>query len=245
MTVLAWAGVMLAHFLGPLREMATELHTLLHKAGIQGPYVLVGHSLGGFVVRSFADEFPGETAGIVLVAGGNENDIESMPPEYARIEDANKQTDRLMEPLAEFGVLRIAGSVGLLSSYTQVLANLPPETMNEFVHLTFYRSQYWATSFEEMSALNETRDEMHSAGSLGDLPLVVLSGSPDLSRLPSNFPSEQMRVQFAILQDQLAALSTQSTHIECPSCDHYIPLTNPGVVLDAIYQEIVKVRAGK
>jgi pimeloyl-ACP methyl ester carboxylesterase len=232
---------------GPLprsaNEMASELHTLLHKAGIEGPYVLVGHSLGGFVVRSFAHEFPGETAGIVLVASGSENDIASMPPEYVRIEEANKQTDRLLAALAPFGVMRIAGTVGLLSSYTKVLANLPPQAKNEFVHFTFYRSQYWATSLEELSALNETRAEMASTGSLDDLPLVVLSGSPDLSRLPPNFPAGEMRTEFAVLQDQLAALSTQSSRIECASCDHYIPLTNPGIVVNAIDQEIAKVGA--
>jgi pimeloyl-ACP methyl ester carboxylesterase len=48
-------------------QIARELHTALHRAGIPPPYVLVGHSLGGFHVRLFAHQFPTEVAGLVLV----------------------------------------------------------------------------------------------------------------------------------------------------------------------------------
>ena len=61
---------------GPLprdaEQFAKELHTLLDRAGVPGPYVLVGHSLGGLPVRVFAHEYPAEVAGVVL--------IESMSP---------------------------------------------------------------------------------------------------------------------------------------------------------------------
>ena len=49
------------------RQMVSELHALLTGAGIRGPYVLVGHSLGGLNVRLFASEFPSEASGMVLV----------------------------------------------------------------------------------------------------------------------------------------------------------------------------------
>ncbi|HSL31730.1 MAG TPA: alpha/beta hydrolase [Anaerolineales bacterium] len=49
------------------RDMMMDLHALLMEAKVPGPYVLVGHSLGGFVVRLYADEYPGEVIGIVLV----------------------------------------------------------------------------------------------------------------------------------------------------------------------------------
>ncbi len=57
-------------------QFAKELHTLLQQAGIPGPYVLVGHSMGGLTVRVFAHEYPAEVAGIVL--------IDSMSPGQAR-----------------------------------------------------------------------------------------------------------------------------------------------------------------
>jgi pimeloyl-ACP methyl ester carboxylesterase len=51
----------------PIRQMATELHTLLDRAGAIGPYVLVGHSMGGVSVRLFAAAYPDATAGMILV----------------------------------------------------------------------------------------------------------------------------------------------------------------------------------
>src|SRR5207249_7942950 len=50
-----------------MKQESLELHTALERAGEHGPYVLVGHSLGGLVVRVFADRFPNDTAGLVLV----------------------------------------------------------------------------------------------------------------------------------------------------------------------------------
>src|SRR5206468_6563221 len=49
------------------KQIAQELHTALQKAGIAPPYVLVGHSFGGIYVRVFADLYPKEVAGLVLI----------------------------------------------------------------------------------------------------------------------------------------------------------------------------------
>ena len=48
-------------------RVATDLHTLLHRAGVPGPYVLAGHSFGGLYVRIFAAHYPDEVAGLVLI----------------------------------------------------------------------------------------------------------------------------------------------------------------------------------
>lgn len=54
-------------------QIATELHTLLHRANIAPPYVLIGHSLGGADIRAFAHLFKDEVAGLVFVDPFNEN----------------------------------------------------------------------------------------------------------------------------------------------------------------------------
>src|SRR5215207_7947033 len=49
------------------KQISYELHTLLSKAGIEGPYVLVGHSLGGMYMQTYASRYPDEVAGVALV----------------------------------------------------------------------------------------------------------------------------------------------------------------------------------
>lgn len=55
------------------KQIATELHTALEKAGVKPPYVLVGHSLGGTFVRVFADMYPKEVVGMVLIDPSQES----------------------------------------------------------------------------------------------------------------------------------------------------------------------------
>jgi pimeloyl-ACP methyl ester carboxylesterase len=65
------------------KQIAHELHTLLGKAGIDGPYVLVGQSFGGLYVRMYADLYPKEIAGMLLVDSSHPDMWTRMPPEVA------------------------------------------------------------------------------------------------------------------------------------------------------------------
>jgi len=53
---------------GTMDRIAAELHRLLHNGGIRGPYVVVGHSFGGEIVRVYAGQYPTEVAGLVVIA---------------------------------------------------------------------------------------------------------------------------------------------------------------------------------
>jgi len=80
------------------KQIATELHTALEKAGVKPPYVLVGHSFGGIYVRVFAERYPKEVAGMVLLDPSQEsfNDwLKKNQP--ARLKDAHAQIARAPE----------------------------------------------------------------------------------------------------------------------------------------------------
>jgi pimeloyl-ACP methyl ester carboxylesterase len=89
-------------------QTAADLHTLLDRAGEPGPYVLVGHSLGGAYALDFAQQFPAQVAGVAL--------LDSMSPDqftdiagYARIYDVMQRASGLLPSLARLGIGRIAG----------------------------------------------------------------------------------------------------------------------------------------
>src|SRR5205085_5851600 len=69
--------------LGPhprtFHQIVYELHTLLDKAGVKPPLVLVGHSYGGWLVRLYASTYPADVAGMVLVEAGADNPRRLLP----------------------------------------------------------------------------------------------------------------------------------------------------------------------
>lgn len=92
-----------------LQQIAGELHTLLGNAGIGGPYVLVGHSFGGLYVRMYAEMYPKEVAGMVLVDSSHPDMWTRMPPEVAATLKPPAWQVHAMTFLARLGVTRLTG----------------------------------------------------------------------------------------------------------------------------------------
>src|ERR671914_941207 len=85
------------------KQISSELHTLLKGAGIEGPYVLVGHSFGGLYMRTYAARYPDEVAGVVLVDSSSPKQAGHQPV----TRDSNepqKQKFAVVPQLAQLGV---------------------------------------------------------------------------------------------------------------------------------------------
>lgn len=98
------------------KQIVAELHAMLKAAGVEAPYVLVGHSFGGLNVRLFASQFPDEVAGIVLVDASHED-------------QANRFAELLSEPERQKYLQHEGGGnyehVDLLASSEEVRAAAP------------------------------------------------------------------------------------------------------------------------
>ena len=81
-------------------EVATDLHTLLGRAQVEGPYVLAGHSLGGIYALSFAHRYPDQVAGLVL--------LDSMHPRRSASQSGGAGPFALLPSLSRLGIGRLA-----------------------------------------------------------------------------------------------------------------------------------------
>ncbi|WP_456824611.1 alpha/beta fold hydrolase [Cellulomonas sp. P5_E12] len=90
-------------------QIATDLHTLLERAHVPGPYVLAGHSFGGLYVLTFAARYPDEVAGMVLV-DSTAPALEADATATATDDGGSDSTDRvatLVSASARLGVTRL------------------------------------------------------------------------------------------------------------------------------------------
>ena len=102
-------------------HIAADLHTLLERAHIPGPYVLAGHSFGGLYVQSFAAQFPDQVAGMVLLDSTAPKPGPARPP--TAVPPTSRSRRRLVSAVAHLGVGRLIAQF----SY----GTLPPRARDE------------------------------------------------------------------------------------------------------------------
>ncbi len=202
-------------------RMIQEMDTLLTTAGVPGPYVLVGHSYGGFLMHHYTSTYPQQVVGLVLVDAAH-------PEQYQNLElrqEMVKARQRLSPclPSAPFGIMRI---FGLLDG----LAAMYPPAVQPMVKAHLYQTRFCQTIENEYAVLEESFTQVSaSQRSFGDLPLVVLTHGLPL-------PDPQAEQAWQALQKDLATNSSNSTHRIATGSGHHIHLEQPDLVTTAIRQ---------
>ena len=173
-------------------QQAAELHTLLANAGVTGPYVLVGHSLGGLSVRMFADRYPDEVAGMVLVEASNPDGWKRLgKPEGVGVDHGMLTVAPL---LGRVGVFRL----GLVPSYDPD-PDLPPQQRDELK--AFFDSVKSLETIRDVdTSFSAALDQVRNTRGLGAKPVAIIVGSQGDGSI------EALRDLFA----QQAHLSTNS-----------------------------------
>jgi len=210
--------------------IAEELNSLLHAAGISPPYILVGHSMGGYDVRVFAGLYRNEVAGVVLVDASHPDQEHRLPVELSGMEASWLREAEFLEFGMPFGVPRL---LGLCEENAAIRA----------VECNFHTAR---EGVAEMKDFRESAAQAGAAGSLGDLPLAVLSHDPD--KPSAELPADLVKPTndaWEKMQEDLGHLSTRGTQSIAKNSGHYIQMDRPDVVIDAVRSVVDQARQGR
>lgn len=214
-----------------------ELHTLLAKAGIPGPYVLVGHSLGGVIARLYAIRYPNDVAGMVMVDSSHEflKDDRRFRQSFSVIGTMLK----VFRVFATFGLPRFLGQVfGFFPMYPERPYYARQVSREEYGDWTaaVNRNLIGQAGLHELSAslpmLEQAARQMSDASDgpqFGEMPLVVLS-NPGFGEA------------WIAMHRELAARSTQSIHRISDRKGHNLQLTRPELVIEGIRHVVEALR---
>lgn len=236
-----------------------DLAAALSLGHIRGPYILVAHSMGSFETLMFADRFPRDVVGMILVdpsppdqSGRAKRLRETMhfqPPEPAAGAQAPPSLAEAWRNCAaevRAGTLTMDGP-----DASGCLAFLQPPMP---LRLRTAVKRKLATSpaqFETMASFQaDSLDEgskivVNPSRSYGDIPLIVLTATawPQGARPEQRAFVEAMMADSDRAHDELAALSTRGVNIRVPDAGHDIQDQKPQAVIDAIDQVIDVARA--
>lgn len=233
-------------------RVADELLELLGRAEIPPPFVLVGHSFGGLVMRIFAARHPEMTSGLVLVDPAHPEEW-AEPGEHERRQiergtrlcrrgaaAARLGLARLVAALVNLGALAPARALtaaashgGLSRADEEILApiwKLPPETRRPLRQF-WTEPKFFEALGSQIASICQSGAEARDAGvaALGDLPVTVISAASNDRRRH--------------LHEALARQSSRGRVIHARGSGHWVPLDQPAVVIDAIVQMVEMARS--
>jgi pimeloyl-ACP methyl ester carboxylesterase len=232
------------------RQIARELHTLLGATDVPGPYVLVGHSFGGYVNRAFAHLYRNEVVGMVLVDSVHPAEWENPTPEQLRMIEVGLRYAWIAAWLARLGFVRFClarlargsprlgrAAVRAFGVDTAVAAlriageiRKLPAPILPVVRALWSQPKNFMSLGQHVAPLPVSAAQAAAASTLGDLPLVVLSG-------------DHHAAPYTDWQRDLAQLSSCGRHVVASDSGHWIHLDHPELVTGAIREVVATARS--
>ena len=220
-------------------QIVQDLGSLLRAAGIAGPYVLVGHSLGGYHVRVYACQHRTEIVGMVLVDSAHEDQGRRLPAAATKMQAVQAQVLKILPVVTLFGVPRLIGLCGDAGS------NPPPQikAVEPIMKARECRPDAMRAIAGEFAGWDASARQVAASGSLGNIPLIVLSHDPakPMQGAPPDL-DRQIQPVWMQMQQDLTHLSSNGSQIIAFGSGHYIQVDRPDLVIDAIHRVVEAAR---
>ena len=210
-----------------INRLVSELDSLLRKALVKPPYIMVGASFGGMIVQLFENRYPDLVTALVLIDGRPKDYFER----YEKIVPNSKE--RLIE---EMKTITFLYGFGLLAA---VVNSKPPEgvpaTLQE-LYLDHGRMTKQAIAWAKERIDGADNEQLaHRIGHIGDKPLLVIShGKKNMFAGRSGLSTSQaasLEALFASMQLGLTDLSTNSRHVIAEQSGHAIQFDQPDLIV--------------
>ncbi len=215
-------------------NIVTELHTALHKANIPGPYVFVGHSYGGLDAQLFANLFPQEVLGLILVDSSHA-----------------EQLDKMERPTLNHTITMLAARLGIARFFIglpvyRLAIDMFPEPVQDQLLSHMCTTKFMRTVLQETSHLKTSCSQLKATENLlGNKPLIVISAVKKVPAEGTGYTQEQIDAFHTIFQEfqkDLVTKSTQSKQVFATESDHMITRHQPQIIIDSIKEMVERLR---
>lgn len=210
-------------------RIVTDLKAGLEAAGIAGPYVLVGHSMGGYDMRLFASLYADDVVGMVLVdpsIDGNEAPLRAVSPAFAQsMADFQATAGKCIRAAAE-------GRMTPEDPLFVECGSPPPDSPMANAALA-------RTALSEQESLDESsRQVLASEPVSSSLPVIVLTAGGQFGP-ETGFPETERVALSTLIRENhaaIAARSSKGTHRVIDGAPHMIQMARPDTVADAVLE---------
>jgi len=202
-------------------HVADQLHKLLVAAHVDGPIVLMGHSLGGIYIRDYATRYRTEMAGMIFVDS-------SIP-----LEDRKGVTMSFPpRPLVQAALSSGFAHWAILAQYPKA----PALAVDDACYPNLQAAS------DEMAEFERSGDEALRAASYGNLPILIVSHDPD--RYPPGLSRSELRSMriFDRLQQEQLGLSGRSRRIVAKGSGHVVQFERPELLETSVASFIGQIR---
>jgi pimeloyl-ACP methyl ester carboxylesterase len=193
-------------------RISGELEALLGNASVPAPYLLVGHSFGGFNVRLYGHNNPQQVAGLLLIDSSHED---------------------LFERFAAAGVSSSAprDHSFIIRNAFQIPAAMPADVAATAQSFASSRRNVMAIR-SELAHFRESAKQLRIAAKLPEVPVVVVSHRSD--KTDSSGVAAQREKIWQELQHDLFCRAAHGKHVIAATADHHVHLREPELIVDAI-----------